>query len=101
MSATPRRKGSVWHLATHGSDDDSGKVDGSDLERLLFGNIIEAMDTELFGEDVIRSETSKEKLRRLEYLNGLSIEGETTDAEEEELQQLRMAMPDIHQRRSS
>ncbi len=68
-------------------------MEGTDLQRLLFGNIVEAMDTELFGKDVIRSKSSQKKLRRLEKLNMLSLEGETTDNQEKELQLLRAAMP--------
>ena len=86
-------KGSVWRLAAPGSDQTNGRIDGTDLQRLLFGNIVEAMDTELFGKDVIRSESSQKKLRRLEQLNVLSMEGETTDEQEEELRLLRAAMP--------
>lgn len=86
-------KGSVWRLASPGSDQTSARLEGTDLQRLLFGNIVEAMDTELFGKDVIRSESSQIKLKRLEELNVLSMEGETTDEQEEELQALRAAMP--------
>jgi predicted ATP-binding protein involved in virulence len=86
-------RGSVWRLASPGSDQTSGKVEGTDRQRLLFGNIVEAMDTELFGKDVIRSESSQKKLRRLEKLNMLSLEGEITNVQEKELQHLRAAMP--------
>jgi predicted ATP-binding protein involved in virulence len=86
-------KGSVWRLASPGSDQTSGRVEGTDLQRLLFGNIVEAMDTELFGKDVIRSESSQKKLILLEKLNMLSIEGEITNKQEEQLQRLRAAMP--------
>ena len=86
-------KGSVWRLASPGSDQKSGRVEGTDLQRLLYGNIVEAMDTELFGTDVIRSETSKKKLTRLEKLNTLSLEGEITNDQEKELHSLRATMP--------
>ena len=85
--------GTVWRLASPGSNQKSGKVTGTDLKRLLYGNIIEALDTELFGQDVIRSETSVKKLKRMEELNNLSLEGEISESEEQELQELRAAMP--------
>ncbi len=86
-------KGSVWRLAAPGSEQESGKVEGTDLQRLLFGNVLEALDTELFGTGVIRSETSRKKLERLKELNLLSIKGEISDQEEDELRRLRSIMP--------
>ncbi len=53
-------KGTVWRLAAPGSNQEGGKVEGTDLQRLLFGNIVEALDTELFGTDVMRREPSEE-----------------------------------------
>ncbi len=86
-------KGSIWRLASPGTEQKSGKVEGTDRKRLLFGNIIEALDTELFGRDVIRSDSSRKKLERMAKLNKLSIEGETSEENEKELRELRAIMP--------
>ena len=51
----------VWRLPTPGSDQKYGKVEGVELKRLLYGNILEAFDTQLFGEDVTRSLPSQGK----------------------------------------
>ena len=44
--------GSIWRLANPGSEDTSGRVKGQDLDRLLYGNVLESYSTEHFGADV-------------------------------------------------
>lgn len=70
------RRGSVWLLPTPGSDDTPRRIEGSELARLVDGNILDAYGTELFGEDVTRSPASESKPVRLEPLNTL---GDRTD----------------------
>ncbi len=55
--------GTVWRLPAPGSDLTGGRVEGIEFQRLVYGNILEALDTDLFGVDVTRSETSREKLQ--------------------------------------
>ena len=43
-------KGSVWRLPVPGDDSSfTGRVRGKELKRLIYGDILEAYDTELFG----------------------------------------------------
>ena len=63
------RRGSVWLLPAPGSGEEGRRVTGTELERLIDGNILDAYGTELFGEEVTRSEQSKMKLERLARLN--------------------------------
>jgi len=50
--------GTVWRLPAPSVDDysTSGRVVGTELQRLVYGNVLEALDTDLFGIDVTRSE---------------------------------------------
>lgn len=82
-------KGSIWRLAAPGSDQKSGEVTGLDRDRLIFGNVLDAYGTEVFGQDVERSEESKEKLQRLAHLSQLSSYGKISEEEKQEMQELR------------
>ncbi|AEI51763.1 hypothetical protein Runsl_5472 [Runella slithyformis DSM 19594] len=77
-------KGSIWRLASPGSDTESGEVTGLERERLIYGNILDAYGTELFGQSPVRSDKSEEKLERLGHLNMLSAFGKITEEEDKE-----------------
>ncbi|WP_428664062.1 AAA family ATPase [Runella sp.] len=77
-------KGSIWRLAAPGSDIESGEVTGIERERLIYGNILDAYGTELFGQSPVRSGKSEEKLERLGHLNMLSAFGKITEEEDKE-----------------
>lgn len=77
-------KGSIWRLASPGSDTESGEVTGLERERLIYGNILDAYGTELFGQSPVRSDKSEEKLERLGHLNMLSAFGKITKEEDKE-----------------
>lgn len=53
--------GSIWRLAAPGSDNVSGEIVGSDRERLIYGNVLDAFGTEVFGKNVTISEESVKK----------------------------------------
>jgi len=85
--------GSIWSLAAPGSDEKSGEITGLDRERLIYGNILDAYGTEVFGENVSISEEANEMLNRLSELNVKSMMGLIEDKETEELQKLRAILP--------
>lgn len=87
------RQGSVWLLPAPGSEEEARQVVGSDLDRLVDGNILDAYGTELFGMEVTRSEQSKNKLDRLARLNRKRLTGRLSTKEQNELQYLRTALP--------
>ena len=88
------RRGSVWLLPTPGSGDEEGRrVTGTELERLIDGNILDAYGTELFGEEVTRSEQSREKLAQLARLNRKRLRSSLSHKEQRELDHLRASMP--------
>ena len=87
-------RGSVWRLPTPGDDSSfGGRVQGKELQRLIYGDILEAYDTELFGVIGTRSDSAKRLLHRLAELNQKSRKKGLTEKEKTELQQLREAMP--------
>jgi len=82
-------KGTVWKLAAPGSGEESRQVTGTELKRLVYGSILEAYGTELFGENVTRSETGHHMLERLAELNVRSIHGQLSESEERDRAKLR------------
>lgn len=86
-------EGSVWRLPTPGDESSGGRVKGVELQRLIYGSVLEAFDTELFGPDITRSESSKEKLARLAWLNQKSLRADLTAEEKKELDELRAILP--------
>lgn len=85
--------GSVWKLPRPGTDETCVRVTGQELNRLLYGNILEAYSTQLFGLTETRSEEGKEKLERLAHLNVQEVFQGLTDEEKKEQEELRSTMP--------
>jgi hypothetical protein len=85
--------GSVWRLPRPGTEELGGMVTGTDLDRLLYGNVLDAYGTQLFGEGVTRSEEAKLRLDRLAELNWKQLQGDLTDKEKDEQQALRASQP--------
>jgi predicted ATP-binding protein involved in virulence len=81
--------GSIWRLAAPGSDEKSGEVTGIDRERLIYGNILDAYGTEVFGEDVSISHDSVEKQEELVKLSKKKMLDAISPEEEEKLQDLK------------
>ena len=86
-------KGSIWRLAAPGSDQESGEVKGLDRQRLIYGNVLDAYGTEVFGENVTRSSEAHELLDELAILNKKSIKGSITHPERERMEELRSILP--------
>ncbi len=85
--------GSIWRLAVSGSDQISGEVTGIDRERLIYGNVLDAYGTELFGKNVSISKESDEKLNELAELNIKSVFETITQDEENERERLQSFFP--------
>ena len=90
-AAAPR--GSVWLLPAPDSEERPRRVAGSDLDRLIDGDVLDAYGTELFGADVTRSERSKKKRERLARLNRKRLKAPLSDDERRERDRLRAALP--------
>ena len=81
--------GSIWRLAAPGSDEKSGEITGLDRERLIYGNILDAYGTEVFGADVSISQESVKKQEKLVKLSKKKMLGAISSNEEEKLQDLK------------
>jgi AAA domain, putative AbiEii toxin, Type IV TA system len=87
-------KGSIWRLASPSSGHKSGEITGTNKQRLIMGNVLDAYGTEIFGAVSIGKE-SDDKLTRQAELNHKSMIGQTTDAEEKELNELKSYLTPI------
>ena len=90
--------GTVYSLPDPETGGEGGFVEGAMLDRLLYGNILEAYSTDLFGDAVTRSDASEEKLDRLASLNVKALRGRLTPserAEREHLQRIFASSPSI------
>lgn len=86
-------KGSVWRLPTPGSEDAAYQIKGEQLNRLLFGTVLEAFGTGMFGKDVGRSLLAEQKMHRLAILNRKAITGNLDKLEEDEYKALLKIFP--------
>ncbi len=86
--------GSIWRLAAPGSNEESGEVTGIDRDRLIYGNVLDAYGTEVFGKSVSISKTANDKLKRMGELNIKSLLGDKMSKKEEtELFDLKSVFP--------
>ena len=85
-------RGSVWLLPSPDSREQPRRIVGDDLNRLIYGNILDAFGTELFGEAVTRSRQSKQRLARLAQLNRRRLRQHLSSDEREELRRLQATM---------
>ena len=85
--------GTVYRLPKPGSNEKAGMVTGIELDRLLFGNILDAYSTDMFGIGATRSEEAKKRQLRLAELNMAELMRGLTDAERAEMESLRSALP--------
>ena len=85
--------GTVYRLPKPGSNQKAGMVTGVDLDRLLFGNVLDAYSTDLFGTGATRSEEANKRQLRLAELNIEELMRDLTDAERTEMESLRSALP--------
>ena len=86
------RQGSVWLLPAPGSSDFPRRITGTELDRLIDGDILDAYGTEIFGKDITRSEGSKAKLEELAQLNRKRLKEPLTSREQRRLDRLRATM---------
>ena len=82
------KKGSIWQLAAPVEGGTHKEITGLEKERLIYGNILDAYGTELFGASPVRSQASEEKKARLGKLNTMFAIGKISKEEEKERQEL-------------
>lgn len=90
-----RNATSVWRLANPGTDEQSRRIDGITLNRLIYGSILDAYGTEFFGHDVARSADSKVMVQELAQLNRKALRTKLEPSEKERLDELRSTLPSV------
>jgi predicted ATP-binding protein involved in virulence len=85
-------KGSIWRLAAPDSKTEQGEIIGTEKEKLINGNILDAYGTEVFGKEPVRSAHSDEKKEKLGELNMLFALGKISEEEEKERRRLQKTL---------
>jgi hypothetical protein len=84
---------SIFVLPAPGSDEEARMLDEEELDRIRYGNVLDAYGTGAFGRGVTRSEKSKEMRKRLVSLNRKEADVALSPEEQEEQLKLRAVMP--------
>lgn len=85
--------GIIWQLKDNTKIKDNKqnweKIKGDKRNKLVYGNILDAFGTDLFGTDIERSENGQKNIERLSFLSNKRIfDKNFTDAESKELKNL-------------
>ncbi len=80
---------SVLLLPVPGQDEPARMASPAELDRLRYGDVLDAFATDFFGRKVTRSEAGRTKLARLAALNLKAIQSGLDEAETAEQEQLR------------
>ncbi len=86
-------RGSIFLLPRPGTDETGRMLKGAERDRLLYGDITDAYSTQAFGGGDTRSPKGQEMLDRLGELNVKEMLLGLSEAEQEEQERLRLAMP--------
>lgn len=81
--------GTIWRLRAPGSDFLSGEITGTEKERLIFGDLLDAYGTELFGKNITQSQSGQDLTEKLAQLNLKSFKQKLSVKEQEELEHLK------------
>ncbi|MBL8000927.1 MAG: AAA family ATPase [Flavobacteriales bacterium] len=85
--------GSVWRLAAPGSNRESAEVTGIEKDRLVYGNILDAYGTELFGTGIERGEPGVAFMEELAELNMKALRSGLNKEEEQRHAYLQSMFP--------
>ncbi|WP_224360324.1 AAA family ATPase [Hyalangium versicolor] len=85
--------GSIFRLPRPGSEERGGMVTGVARDRLLYGTVLDAYSSGVFGDVPTRSPEALEQLERLALLNQKELGEGLTNEERSEQQALRTRLP--------
>ncbi|MCP3062677.1 AAA family ATPase [Myxococcus sp. K38C18041901] len=85
--------GSIFRLPRPGSEESGGMVTGIARDRLLYGNVLDAYGTGVFGDVPTRSVEAIAQLERLAMLNQKELSEGLNDKERQEQERLRAQTP--------
>ena len=86
-------KGTIWWLPSPGTQEQFHQIIGQDRDRLVYGNILDAYGTEIFGENTSRSKGGLAKMKELADLNLKSVMGDLDAEEEVKMSELQRIFP--------
>ena len=81
--------GTIWRLRAPGSDLESEEIIGIEKERLIYGDLLDAYGTELFGRNITQSQSGQQMTERLAQLNLKSFKQKISASELAELNHLK------------
>lgn len=61
-------KGSIWRLAAPGADQESGEITGDFKNTLIFGSVLDAYETDVFGKKIARGKEGENKQKEYREL---------------------------------
>jgi predicted ATPase len=76
--------GSIWRLAAPGSEEESGPLNDTDRDRLVYGNVLDAFGTGAFGENIERTKAAQALLKELAQLDKLHTFGQITPEQDKQ-----------------
>ncbi len=85
--------GTVWKLPRPGSEEVPRRIEGVELQRLVYGSVFDAYGSGVFGTDVTRSESSMRLLEKLAELNQKELREGVSEGERQEMIRLRAILP--------
>jgi len=86
-------KGSIFLLPRPGTEEEGRILEGTERDRLVYGDILDAYSTEAFGAGVTRSPEAQKMQERLAALNVKELKHSLSAKEKAEQQRLRAAFP--------
>lgn len=87
--------GTIWRLRSPGSAYSSGEVTGVEKQRLIYGDLLDAYGTELFGKNITQSQSGQELTEKLASLNMKSFKSRLSEREMKELEKLKTITSNI------
>jgi AAA domain, putative AbiEii toxin, Type IV TA system len=84
--------GTIFVLTNEGDGVSGRFLEGRERDRILYGDILDAYSTEIFGGGITRSEESKEKFSRLSQLNSKALFHKLSESEVKEQIELQQLM---------
>jgi predicted ATP-binding protein involved in virulence len=88
-------KGTIWRLRDPGSEYISGEVTGVEKQRLIYGDLLDAYGTELFGKNITQSQSGQQITEKLASLNMKSFKAKLSGDEKKELENLKSITSNI------
>ena len=88
-------KGTIWCLPTPGTGNEAHRITGQDLDRLVNGSVLDALDTKYFGENVTRSDASRRMMKELAELNVKRRRGRLSVVEDQRHRELQSTLPSV------